>query len=144
MTLVKFNGRPVSRPLDSIFDNWFSGFPAKDSNLLDWGTAAVNIDETKDAYLLELSAPGLNKEDIKLNLENGLLTISYDKKEESKNEDKKSVRREFSYRSFKRSFNLDEQVDSDAITASYESGILKVNLPKKAEAKPASKQISVQ
>mgnify|MGYP001599237262 FL=1 len=142
MTLVKFNGRPVSRPLDSIFDNWFSGFPVKDFNPFDW--AAVNIDETKDAYLLELSAPGLNKEDIKLNLENGLLTISYDKKEESRNEDKKSVRREFSYRSFKRSFNLDEQVDSDTITASYENGILKVNLPKKAEAKPASKQISVQ
>ena len=68
---------------------------------------------------LELSAPGRSKEDFKVSIENGLLTISYEKKEEVKNDDVKNVRREFSFKSFKRSFSLDEKVDAENIQANF-------------------------
>ena len=147
MTLVKVNGAPFSKQFNSIFDDWFSDFPAltgKDSNFGSWSNAPVNIYENKDGYALELSAPGLNKEDIKLNVENGLLTISYEKKDESKSEENKTVRKEFSYRSFKRSFNLDEKVNVEDISEKYENGVLKLQLPKKKKTKISSKQISIQ
>jgi HSP20 family protein len=110
MTLVKFNNRPVNNVFDSVLDGFFNQFPAtvKDSSL---HYPPVNIHETKDGYHVELSAAGLNKEDFKINVEEGLLTISYDKKEEAKNDDYKTVRREFTQKSFKRSFTVDEKMD---------------------------------
>ncbi|PWU04782.1 MAG: heat-shock protein Hsp20 [Bacteroidetes bacterium] len=146
MTLVKVNGAPFAKQFNSIFDDWFSEFPAltgKDSNA-GFSNVPVNIYENKDGYTLELSAPGLNKDDIKLNVENGLLTISYEKKEETKSEENKTVRKEFSYRSFKRSFNLDDKINVEDISGKYENGVLKLQLPKRPEAKISSKQISIQ
>jgi HSP20 family protein len=141
MTLVKNNYRPVN--FNTVFNELFNEFPAfADKAGLNF--PPVNIAETTDGYHVELNAPGRNKEDFKLNIDNGLLTISYEKKEETKNEDVKSVRREFSFQSFKRSFSLEDKVDATAIQAKYENGILKVYLPKKAEVKEAAKQITVQ
>jgi len=143
MTLVKFNNRPVSKVFNSVFDDFFNQFPANwnDSSL---NNPPVNIHETKDAYHVELSAPGLNKEDFKLNVEEGLLTIGYEKKEEAKNEDYKTVRREFTQRSFKRTFTIDEKIDTDNIQAKYDQGVLKLHLPKKEQAKVSPKQINIQ
>lgn len=141
MTLVKFNNRPVSRTIDTVFDEFFNNFPVR------WNEgfgAPVNIHESGDAFHLELSAPGLNKEDFNVSVDKGLLTIGYDKKEEKKSEDLKTVRREFSQRSFKRTFTLDDQVDAENIQARYENGVLKLYLPKKEQAKNSPKQVLIQ
>ena len=102
----------------------------------------VNISETKAAYQLEVVAPGLDKNDFNVNVEKNILTVSAEKKSETKDENEKQIRREFSYRSFKRSFTLDESVDAEKIEATYANGVLKINLPKKEEVK-TSKTISI-
>lgn len=139
--LVKVNNRPMHRTFNSIFDELFNEFPVKMESKLH--VPAVNVHETENAYEMELNVPGRKKEDFKINLEDGLLTISFEKKEENTTNGK-TLRREFSYQSFKRSFNLDETVDADNIQAKYENGILILTLPKKEQAKPAKKEISIQ
>lgn len=104
---------------------------------------AVNIKETDNEFDVELAAPGMNKEDFNINLENDQLTVSSEHKEESKKEeDGKFSRREFSYQKFQRTFSIPENmVDSDKIDARYEDGLLKIRLPKPehAKVKPARK-----
>ncbi len=141
MTLVKNNFRPVH--FNNVFDELFNDFPVfADKAGLNFPPA--NIVETADGYHVELNAPGRNKEDFKINLDNGLLTISYEKKEEPKNDQVKSLRKEFSFQGFKRSFSLEDKVEATNIQAKYENGLLKIFLPKKAELKEAAKQITVQ
>ena len=137
MTLVRFNNRPVSKPFNSVFDELLNDFSGVTT------APAVNITETPEAYHLVLNVPGRNKEDFKVSIENGLLTVSFEKKEENKNESDKTIRREFSFQSFKRSFSLDEKVDTEKIEAKYENGLLHFNLPKKEQAKE-TKQINIQ
>lgn len=146
MTLLKVNNSPVKKAYGSILDEWFNEWNkfGRDDEAVQYSHVPVNIHETKEAYHLELSAPGLKKEDIRINMENGLLTISYEQKEEAKSEDYKTVRREFKYSSFKRSFTLSDKIDADHIEGKYEDGILKVYLPKKAEAQAVTRQIAVQ
>ena len=146
MTLLKVNGSPVKKAYDSFLDEWLNEWTrfGKDDETVQYSNVPANIHETKEAYHLELSAPGLKKEDIKINMENGLLTISYEQKEEVKSEDYKTVRREFKYSSFKRSFTLSDKIDADHIQGKYEDGILKVYLPKKAEAQAVARQIAIQ
>ncbi len=140
--LVKVNNRPLHRTFNSFFDEFFNELPAKLESK--WQGPAVNIHENENAYTMEFNVPGRSKEDFQINLENGLLSVSFEKKAENKSDDQKMIRREFSYQSFKRSFNLDENIDSDNIQAKYENGILVLTLPKKAEAKPSKKEISIQ
>jgi HSP20 family protein len=92
-----------------------------------------------------MAAPGMKKEDFNLEIHNNVLTISSEKQTENKTEDDKNVtRREFSYQSFSRSFTMPVIVDTDKISAAYENGILRVNIPKNEEAKPKPmKQIKV-
>ncbi|HXD78668.1 MAG TPA: Hsp20/alpha crystallin family protein [Puia sp.] len=141
MTLVKVNNNG-HRSLSNLVDEFFQGFPVKEEN---FGFPPVNIHETADAYHLELSAPGRSKEDFTLGIENGLLSIGYEKKEAARTEaEYKTIRKEFSFRSFKRSFTLDEGIDANGIQAKYENGVLKLFLPKKEQVKESVKQISVQ
>jgi len=91
-----------------------------------------------------VSAPGRVKEDFQINVEKGQLTVGFDKKEETKSEDYKTIRKEFSFKSFKRSFNLDDRIDTDNIQAKYENGVLRLLLPKKEQEKESTKQISIQ
>ena len=144
MAIVRFNHRPVARNYNDVFSDFFN-LPSIWSNPSDDVSSlpATNISETAAAYHVEVNAPGRAKEDFKINIEKDLLTISFEKKEESKTEGVNSIRREFSFSSFKRSFSLDEKVDTSNIQAKYENGILKIDLPKKAEAKPEVKQITV-
>lgn len=95
---------------------------------------AVNIIESKEDYRIDVAAPGLNKEDFKVNLENNVLTVSSEK-EEKQEEDGKVMRKEFSYYSFSRSFTLPLTVNSEKIRATHKDGILQVIIPKKEEAK---------
>jgi len=142
MTLVKVNNGQKS--LSSFVDEFFQGFPAGLGRDESFGFPPVNIHETADAYHLELSAPGRSKEDFKLAVEGGQLTVSFEKKEENKTDDYKTIRKEFSFKSFKRSFNLDDRINADGIQAKYENGVLKLLLPKKEQVKDSAKQISVQ
>lgn len=129
----------------NVFDELFNVFPNNFGNSIPSGypTAAVNIHETTDAFHLELNAPGRSKEDFIIQVDKGLLTISYEKKEGSEEKSYKTIRKEFTYKSFKRSFSIDEQINADGIQARYENGVLKLLLPKKEEVKNAPKQIAI-
>jgi HSP20 family protein len=136
---------PASKSLNNVFDELFNAFPSTLGTDLKSTTAApVNITEGETGFNLEFNVPGRNKEDFKINVDNGLLTVSYEKKQESETKEVKSVRKEFSFQNFKRSFSMDEKINAEGIEAKYENGILKVFLPKKEEVKNAPKQISVQ
>ncbi len=144
MTLVKVNN-PIAKTFDGIFNDLFNDVPAFGRNFRDeaFGFPPVNINETKDAYSIDLAAPGLEKADFNLKLDGNLLTISAEKKQENASEDAKSIRKEFSHKSFKRSFTLDDKIDAASISAKYENGILKVTLPKKEETKAVTKEITI-
>jgi len=132
----------------------FPDFPSSLSQFLhddkDWNirgvsnVPAVNILENENAYSLELAVPGLQKEDIDINLDQQHLSISGHKKAESERKEEHYTRREFSYESFNRAFVLPDSVDADQIEANYQDGLLKVILPKKDRVNVASKtQIKV-
>ncbi len=97
---------------------------------------AVNVIESEEAFKIELAAPGLKKEDFKVNVHENTLTISTEKKEETTETVGKYTRKEFNFSTFKRSFTLPKTVDSEKIVATYNDGILGLELPKKEEAKP--------
>ena len=139
-TLVKRNYSNLSNLFEDVFGDFSSSNFQRDLH-----TPAVNIKESKDSFELEVAAPGLQKQDFQLNVDDNLLTISYEKqtaKQES-SESPKIHRQEFTTRSFKRTFTLDEKIDADKIVAKYESGILSVTLPKKQEVKVAPKTIEI-
>ena len=140
MTLVNHN----FKTFNDLFDEFFTQLPSAQRNGNTWNAPPVNVHETNDAYHLEVVAPGLQKEDFKVNVEKGLLTISYEKKTEAENKDYRTHRKEFGVRSFKRSFSVDEKINADAIEAKYENGVLKLLLPKKEEVKVAPKEIAIQ
>lgn len=142
MTQVKFNNRPVAR-FDTFFNEFFN-VPSVWSNPSNVdGIPATNVYEAPHAYQLELNVPGRNKEDFKINLEKNLLTVSFERTEEQKREGVNTVRQEFTIRNFKRTFSLDDKIDVNNIQAKYENGILKLELPKKEQAKEEPKQISI-
>jgi HSP20 family protein len=104
----------------------------------------VNITENKDEYLVSLAAPGMKKDDFKIDVDGNMLTISSAKEETKEEKDKKFTRKEYSYSSFSRSFTLPQEVNMEKIEAKYEDGVLKLMLPRKEEAKkPSAKQIAV-
>ncbi len=125
----------------NLVEEFFNGdnFPRFFDNETRYTLPAVNIIEGKEDYKIEVAAPGLNKEDFKVNLENNLLTISSEKEEKQEAQEEKVMRREFSYCSFSRSFTLPQTVNADKIRATHKDGILQVVVPKKEEAreKPA-------
>jgi HSP20 family protein len=149
-TLVRTNGNlfpAIPSLLNDFFtDDWFN------SSLANWkssGTSlpAVNVRETNDDFMIEVAAPGMKRDDFKVELDNNVLTISSQREENNEEKDKDGAytRREFSYQSFQRSFTLPEnKVEGDKIAARYVDGILQVTVPKKEEAKvKPAKQISV-
>lgn len=143
MSLVKWN--PESSFFPS-FSNWMDDF-FQDSNFkpLVKGISipAVNVTESKDAFKLNVAAPGFKKDDFKLEIQNGYITISGESSISQEDQEETFTRREYAFNSFNRSFSLPENVHTEAITAQYADGVLKVILPKrKAEVKPG-KQITV-
>jgi len=145
MTLVKFNPNNKRNSLmpgfndvfDSIFNDTFF------SDRMVTRVPAANISETADHYHIELAAPGLKKEDFKLNLESNILSISVEQRMEDKQEERNYAKREYSYNSFVRSFTLPESADENGIQASYNDGILAIDIPKKEEAKAVTRQIEI-
>jgi HSP20 family protein len=130
-----------------MVDELFGGLPVVLNDgynfLTKQGYVPVNINEVENGYLLEVIAPGFEKSDFKVNLDNNVLTISAERKLEEKSQTDKQIRKEYSYRSFKRSFTIDDKIDATGIEASYVNGVLKLNLPKKAEVRDAAKDITI-
>ncbi len=125
------------KPWNEWFDN--SGLMGRTLNV-----PAVNITEKKDEYQVSLAAPGMRKDDFKIDVEGNMLTISSEKEENKEEKDKKFTRKEYSYSSFSRSFTLPEEINKEKIEAKYEDGVLKIALPRKEEAKrPSAKHIAV-
>jgi len=143
MTLIKRN---INSP---FLPDWLEDFSP--SELPQFGklntsvVPRVNIFETDDAYRIELAAPGLKKEDYKIQLNNDVLSISAEKSETKTDESEKCTKKEFSYTSFSRSFTLPESADKDSISAKTDDGILKISVKKKDESivKP-SREIEIQ
>jgi HSP20 family protein len=123
-----------------LFDWMNSNFSDINSSL-----PAVNVRESDKEYSIEVAAPGLRKDDFKVNLENGILTISSEKKDERAVEKESYSRKEFSYQSFRRSFTVPEdEVEGEKINAKYEDGILCINIPKREVSKPKmAKEIKI-
>ena len=144
MTLVKVNN-PIAKTFDGLLNDIFNEMPALGKNLREeaFGFPPVNITEVANAYNIDVAAPGMEKTDFNLKLDGNLLTISAEKKQETTAENAKAIRREFSSKSFKRSFTLDEKIDAANIAAKYENGVLQVTLPKKEETKASAKEITI-
>lgn len=127
--------------LNRFFNDDFWGFNGINQQV----SVPVNLRETDKSYEMSVVAPGLRKNDFKLNVTNDLLTISYEQKEEQSNGNKEEgwLRNEYRMQSFTRSFNLDDTVDVNKISASYDNGILHLTLPKKESAQRVSKTIEI-
>lgn len=125
--------------ISSLIDDWFFGdIPSLLTSNFNEGMSVpkTNIKETEDAYYVEMAVPGLKKDAFEINLDNQMLSVSAHNQEEKEDTTDKYTRKEFGYSSFKRSFTLPEFIEEAKIKASYNEGILSIELPKKEEAKP--------
>ena len=148
-TLVRQNAT-LFPSLPSLLEDFFNRDWA-DSTLANRNYSAtlpaVNVREANDDYSIDVAAPGMKRNEFKVELDNNVLTISSmrEEKQEEQDEDRNYTRREFNYQSFQRSFTLPEnKVDGEKISARYVDGILHITVPKKDEAKVKPiKQISI-
>jgi len=132
----------IQREINRVFDSFIRGGVQADESLMtSYWTPAVDIAEKQDEYIVKMELPGVNKDDVKINLESNILTIKGEKKQEKEEMEKNLHRIERSYGSFQRSFTLPTTVKSDKIDAVFKDGVLSISLPKAEEAKP--KQIEV-
>lgn len=143
MTLVKFNNnRNTLMPgFNDVFESIFNDTFFNDRMVT--RVPAVNISETENNYHVELAAPGLKKEDFKLNLEQNVLSVSVELNNEQQETQRNYNKREFSYSSFVRTFTLPESADDSNINATYADGILGIDIAKREEAKPMRRQIEI-
>lgn len=134
MNLVKRQKPVFTSLIDDLFLN-------QDWSHVNTNVPAANIIEADDHFDIELAAPGMKKADFKIELEEGVLTISSETEIKSTEKESSFTRKEFGYSAFKRSFNIPDSVSADKISANYKEGILSVNLPKKQEALPQPKKL---
>jgi HSP20 family protein len=147
MTLVRFN-KPANRLgyFPTVFSEMFDDFFNENvvpRNVFK-SVPSVNIIEKPESYKIELAAPGMNKEDFKVSVEEGVIRISAEKKEEKAEATEQYNRKEFNYSTFERAFTLPENVNAEDVKAEYLNGILNLVLPKKVEEKAKlSRQIQI-
>jgi len=145
MTLAKFQPVPATKFFtNNFFDEFFNrnlGEVVGSDGALN--QPAVNVVETPESFKLEVAAPGFDKSNFNIHVENDTLTLSGQREAKEQVEGEKVTRREFRYESFKRSFKLPKSVNLETISAVYENGILNVAIPKKEEAKPVVKTITI-
>lgn len=137
--LVRYENKPV---LNRLFDDFF---PMNDiyKNSIMAKTPAANIIEEEQQFLIEIAAPGLKKDDFKIKMDKLVLNISVEKEQNQEENESNYTKREFSYTSFSRGFNIPETIDVEKIEAAYEKGILIIKLPKKEEAVLKSREIKI-
>jgi HSP20 family protein len=148
MNLVKWDPfrelEDVSSRLNRIFGK--PGIRTESDNAMlavaDW-MPSVDISETDNAYLIKGEIPGVKKEDVKVTIQDGMLTIQGERKQEKEEKGKKFHRVECSYGSFERSFRVPDDADEAAVKAEFKDGMLNVTLPKSEKAKPKSINVSV-
>ncbi len=138
MTLIKSNF-PWNTDLSDFFDNDWLKTKFANGN---W-SPAVNIIDNEGNYEIEVAAPGIKKDEFKVNVEKGLLTISGETKNEHEEKKKNYTRKEFSSKSFSRSFTLPENVNEEDVNAKYDNGVLKLTLKKNLKEVPKKKEISI-
>ncbi len=124
--------------IDEMFNNDYMGGSAQ---VAIKSTAAVNVFEKENGYHLEMNVAGFSKDEIEIEVDKDLLTISSEVEENTEETTEQFTRREFSKQSFKRSFNIPETVNQEKIEADYANGILSIVLPKKDEALPQPKRM---
>ncbi|MBT4825310.1 MAG: Hsp20/alpha crystallin family protein [Flavobacteriaceae bacterium] len=134
MNLVKRQKPVFTSLIDDLFLN-------QDWSQINTTVPAANIIEADDHFNIELAAPGKKKSDFKIELDEGVLTISSEIETKSTEKEGSFTRKEFGYSAFKRSFNIPDTVVADKISANYKEGILTVSLPKKEEALPQPKKL---
>lgn len=139
MNLIRFNQRPrFSNLMEEFQKNVYNQMEEDKGDI-----PAVNIADDKENYVMELAAPGMKKDDFKIKLDNQLLTISSEKKEEKVGQEINYTRKEFVFNSFSRSFTLPKTIVFDKIKADYKDGVLIVNLPKKEEEAKLTREIKI-
>ncbi|NOY51878.1 MAG: Hsp20/alpha crystallin family protein [Chlorobi bacterium] len=139
MNLVRFNQHPV-------FSNFFENFEKSLSQTFDASQGdmpMVNVKDEDKRFVVELAAPGMEKKDFNISLENNSLTISSEKKEEKTEKNENYTMKEFSFNSFSRSFALPKNIKLDQIDANYKNGVLSISLPKKDEEAKLNRRISI-
>ena len=145
MTLVKFNPEKKNGSLmpgfNDVFDSIFNDTFFNDR--LTSRVPAANISETEDHYHVELAAPGLKKEEFKLNLDRNVLNVAVEQGNENNDGAKNYSKREYSYNSWVRSFTLPESANAESIEATYTDGVLKIDIAKREEAKIVRRQIEI-
>lgn len=146
MTLVKFNADKrnsgsllpgFNDVFDSILNDTFF------SDRMISRVPAANISESEDHFHVELAAPGLKKEDFKINLDRNVMNIAVERQNEQHDDQKNYSKREYSYSSWVRSFTLPESANAEQIEAAYTDGILKIDIAKREEAKAVRRQIEI-
>ena len=129
----------LSSWMDDFFNDRFQGF----NNEGNFSTPAVNVRDHDNSYELQVAAPGLKREDFHVDLNDNVLTIKTEQKSESDDTNDNYSRREFSYSSFERRFQLPEGISQDDIQAKYEDGILKIDIPKMEKKEPEPRKIEI-
>lgn len=145
MTQIRFTNKPA-KSFNSFVDDFFTVMPSLTGSEFfnTRQSIPVNIREENHGYVLDVFAPGFEKDDFSVSLDKNLLTISAEKKNNQEAETGRQIMKEFKMESFKRTFTVDEKVDASNIVAKYLNGVLTLNLPRKEEVKEAAKQISIQ
>ncbi|WP_022834993.1 Hsp20/alpha crystallin family protein [Salisaeta longa] len=138
------NMNSLQREIDRLFENFFPSTSGPENN--DSGSQAVwaprtDLTETPEAYRIALDLPGMSKDDLKINYKDHTLSVSGERSSQTRAEDEDVVRVERAFGHFYRSFTLPNTVNSDAIEATYENGVLTIHVPKAEESKP--KQITI-
>lgn len=143
--LVKWEPTLGLTRVNDVFDRMLEDFFSSDTRFFGEPVTSLmplmNIEETKDAYRISIEVPGMEKDDIDIEVKDNVLTISGEKKEEVKSEDSTFYRRERRFGKFSRSISLPNDINVDGIDAEYKNGVLMLTLPKTEEAKP--KKITV-
>jgi HSP20 family protein len=143
-TIVRRRNLIVPGSIDEFFnDSFLPKFFDWGSGIKTSGMPAVNVEETEKEYRIEVAAPGLEKNDLKIAVNEGVLTISSEKKTENEEKDDRYIRREFGYTSFCRSFTLPEGTNSDSISASHKNGVLNISIPKEEVKLAPLKEIKI-
>jgi HSP20 family protein len=140
--LARINRRYVPTYWDDFFnDSFFNDFSMFNSAK---GTPAVNVVEENESYKIEMAVPGMSRRDIRIDLEDRVLTISAEQKEHNEEKNRRYLKREFDFHTFRRSFELPETINLEHIKAGHDAGILTIELPKKEEeVQKAPKQIEI-
>ena len=126
--------------ISNIFDDFMADFPHTVDKVSD---PSINVKETDTNHQIQVSAPGYKKENFKIDIDENVLTISNEFKEEKNNENEKWSRKEFRQSSFRRSFYLPENLKTEDIQAKYEDGILYIDIPKQEKIVSKSRTIEI-